>query len=119
MNFATNIPIYIQIVEQFKIYIISGKFKPGERIPSVRELAFNLKVNPNTIQKGLQELENLKIIYTERTNGKFVTTDQNLIKKLKEEYAYSETNKYFSNMLDIGLTKKEIIDLIDKIGDDK
>ena len=78
-EFDNNIPIYVQLVEQIKIYIISGKIKPGERVLSVRDLALEFKVNPNTVQKALVELENLKLIYTERTNGRFVTDDQNLI----------------------------------------
>ena len=85
MNFDNNIPIYIQIVETVKIQIISGILEPGERLLSVREMALQMKVNPNTIQKALQELEELKLIYTERTNGKFITTDEKLIKKYKEE----------------------------------
>ena len=64
-EFDNNIPIYIQLVEQLKISIISGKIKIGERLPSVRELAIQTKVNPNTMQKALVELENLKLIYTE------------------------------------------------------
>ena len=67
MNFDNSIPIYIQIVEKLKIYIISGKLSLGERLSSVRDLALLYKVNPNTIQKALSELEDLKLIYTERT----------------------------------------------------
>ena len=57
-EFDNNIPIYIQLVEQLKIYIISGKIKPGERLPSVRELALTARVNPNTMQKALADDEN-------------------------------------------------------------
>ena len=78
-NFDNERPIYIQLVELIRIEIVSGKFKKGERIPSVRELALMMKVNPNTMQKALNELENQKLIYTERTNGKFVTEDEELI----------------------------------------
>ena len=83
-DFDNNVPIYIQLVEQLKIYIISGKLNPGDRLPSVRDLALQTKVNPNTMQKALGELEDLKLIYTERTNGKFVTNDQKLIDKYKD-----------------------------------
>ena len=74
-EFNNEQPIYIQLVEQLKIKIISGKLPSGERLPSVRELALMTKVNPNTMQKALAELEETGLIYTERTNGKFVTTD--------------------------------------------
>ncbi|MBQ3021048.1 MAG: GntR family transcriptional regulator [Bacilli bacterium] len=117
--FDNNIPIYIQLVDYFKIYIISGKMKPGERISSVRELAIYFKVNPNTMQKALTELENLKLIYTERTNGKFVTKDEKLIKKLKDDYAKTLIEKFYNEMTALSLNKKEIINYINEIGDDE
>ena len=83
-EFDNNVPIYIQLVEQLKIYIISEKIKSGERLPSVRDLALQTKVNPNTMQKALVELEELKLIYTERTNGKYITNDKDLINSYKE-----------------------------------
>lgn len=118
-EFDNNIPIYIQLVEQLKIYIISGKIKPGERLPSVREFALQTKVNPNTMQKALAELEELTLIYTERTNGKFVTTNQDLINKLKYEYASELSNKYFSSMKSVGFNKSEVIEYLKKLGGDK
>ena len=78
-NFDNNIPIYVQIVNYLKTYIIRGVFKSGERLPSVRDLAALFKVNPNTMQKALGELENIKLIYTERTNGKYVTEDKKIL----------------------------------------
>ena len=74
-TFDNNIPIYIQVLEYMKIYLISGVFKCGEKLPSVREFATTFKVNPNTMQKALAELESMNLIYTERTNGKYVTND--------------------------------------------
>ena len=84
-KFDNNTPIYIQLVEQLKIDIISGQLKSGERLPSVRDLALQNKVNPNTMQKALVELEELNLIYTERTNGKYVTEDTKLIEKHKND----------------------------------
>ena len=115
-EFDNNIPIYIQLVEQLKIYIISGKIKPGERLPSVRELALLTKVNPNTMQKALTELEDEKLIFTERTNGKFVTNNEKIIDNLKKEYAKELSNKYFTNMESIGFTKTETINYLKEIG---
>ena len=86
-NFQSDRPIYIQLVEQLELYIISGKIPPGERLPSVRDLALTTKVNPNTMQRALAELEDLKLIYTERTNGKYVTTNTKLITKYREKFA--------------------------------
>ena len=117
--FDNNIPIYIQLVEQLKICIISGKIKPGDRLPSVRDFALQTKVNPNTMQRALVELEELNLIYTERTNGKFVTTDQKLIEKYKKQYAEELTNKYLSSMQDIGYEQQETLDYLKNIGGNK
>lgn len=118
-QFDNNIPIYLQLLEQLKIHIISGKLKPGDRLPSVRELALQAKVNPNTMQKALIELEELNLIYTERTNGKYVTTDPNLIAKYKQDYAKTLSIKYFSNMENIGFTPQETINYLKKLEGDK
>lgn len=118
-EFDNNIPIYIQLVDQLKIYIISGNMKPGDRLPSVRELALQTKVNPNTMQKALAELEDLKLVYTERTNGKYVTKDQNLISQLKLEYANAISKKYLSSMKEIGFTGFEAINHLKKQGGEK
>lgn len=118
-EFDNNIPIYIQLVEQLKIHIISGSLKSGERLPSVRDLALQNKVNPNTMQKALVELEELGLIYTERTNGKFVTDNKKLIEKIKREYAFDIAKKYFNSMREIGIDRNEAIKYLENIGDDK
>ena len=108
-QFDNNIPIYIQLVEQLKIYIISGEFMPGDRLPSVRELALSTKVNPNTMPRALAELENLGLVFTERTSGRYVTKDEELINKFKKEYALEIANKFFLGMEGIGFSKEEAI----------
>ena len=82
-TFDNNIPIYIQLLEYLKIYLISGVFKSGDKLPSVREFATTFKVNPNTMQKALAELESIGLIYTERTNGKYVTNNPKTIEKCR------------------------------------
>lgn len=119
LDFNNNVPIYVQLVEGLKIDIISGKLKPGEKLLSVRELALKMKVNPNTMQKALAELEDQKLIYTQRTNGKFVTEDTKIIKDLKKQYAKDIAKKYFASMMEIGFSKEETIEYITKLGDDK
>ena len=106
--FNNSVPIYLQIVSEIKKQIVSGKLIPGERIPSVRELALTYKVNPNTMQKALIELEENGLIKTERTNGKFVTEDENIINKKKNDYADNLTQNYLSEMISLGITKQEI-----------
>ena len=116
-TFDNNIPIYIQLLEYMKIYLISGVFKSGEKLPSVRDFAATFKVNPNTMQKALSELETMKLIYTERTNGKFVTKDTKLIEKLKDEYAIELARSYFSGMKRIGLGKADSIKYLERMDD--
>ena len=115
-TFDNNIPIYIQLLEYLKIYLISGVFKSGDKLPSVREFAATFKVNPNTMQKALAELEDMKLIYTERTNGKYVTKDEKLIEKLKDEYAVTLAKSYFNGMKKIGLGKADSIKYLEGLG---
>lgn len=115
-NFDNERPIYIQLVEKLKAQIVSGELKQGERIPSVRELALTARVNPNTMQKALVELENNGLIYTERTNGKFVTQDKNIIENVKKELAKEKVNTYLTSMKDIGLTFDDAARYLQELG---
>lgn len=107
--FDNERPIYIQLVEILRKEIVSGKPKVGERLPSVRELALTARVNPNTMQKALVELENEGLVYTERTNGKFVTNDKELIEKIKKELAEEKVNNFLNDMKNIGITYEEAV----------
>lgn len=115
-NFDNNTPIYVQIVEQIKIAIISGNLKPGQRLPSVRDLALESKVNPNTMQKALLELEETGLIYTERTNGKFITEDTALILSFKKKYADELSVNFLRNMQNIGYDSLSALKYIEKFG---
>ena len=114
--FDNERPIYIQLVEMLRKEIVSGKLKAGERLPSVRELALTARVNPNTMQKALVELENEGLVYTERTNGKFVTQDNELIEKIKKELAKEKVNNYLNDMKNIGITYEESITYLQELG---
>lgn len=107
-NFESDRPIYIQLVEKMKIAIISGKYKPGDRLPSVRDFAIEIKANPNTVQRAYSELEEGGLVITQRTNGKFVTEDINLIKKMREKIAKQNLEKFIDNMTQLGFTEDEI-----------
>lgn len=111
-EFDNNRPIYVQLVEQLELYIISGKIPPGERLPSVRDLALLAKVNPNTMQRALTELEDLRLITTERTTGKFVTENTKLLQKYRQKFAQIKTNQYFKDMENLGLQREDIIKFI-------
>ena len=114
--FDNERPIYIQLVEMIRIDIISGKYPKGQKLPSVRELALTMKVNPNTMQKALVELEDEKLIYTERTNGKYVTEDEILIEKIKKQLAQEKVNNYLNSMKNIGISYELAIKYLQELG---
>jgi len=114
--FNNERPIYIQLVEKLRIEILSGKLKCGERLPSVRELALTTKVNPNTMQKALAELEDEGLVYTERTNGKFVTENKALIEKTRKKLAEEKIKDYLKDMNSIGITYEEVIKYLQELG---
>ncbi len=115
-NFDNERPIYVQLVEMIRIDIVSNKFKKGERLPSVRELALTMKVNPNTMQKALVELEEEQLIYTERTNGKFVTDDEKLIEKTKKNLAQEKISNYLNSMNNIGIDYEAAVKYLQEYG---
>ncbi len=117
--FDNERPIYIQLVEKLRLEIVSGKLKQGERLHSVRELALIVRVNPNTMQKALVELENEGLVYTERTNGKFVTTDIKLIEKVKKELAKEKITKYLNDMKNIGISYDDAVTYLQELGGDE
>ena len=117
--FDNERPIYIQLVEMLRKEIVSGKLKPGERLPSVRELALTARVNPNTMQKALAELESEGLVYTERTNGKFVTANNELIEKIKKDLAEEKVNDFLNDMKSIGITYEEAVIYLQELGGNK
>ncbi len=113
-KFSNDKPIFVQIFEQIQSEIVSGKLKEGEKIPSVRQLAEEYKVNPNTVQKSLGLLEDKELVYTDRTNGKFVSHSKNLISENKEIIIENKIKSFFEEMQNLGYSEKEIIKLIKK-----
>ena len=112
MDFKSNLPIYIQIINLIKKNIVSGKIKGGEKLASVRDLSEELKVNPNTIQRAYQELEREDLVYTQRGMGTYITEDEKAIKELKRSMASNMIKLFIDDMKFIGYEKDEIIDLI-------
>lgn len=112
-QFDNDKPIYLQMVELIKTEIISGRLKSGEKIPSVRELAVQAKVNPNTVQKALAELERCGLIYTERTNGKFVTDNKSIIKAYRDDIINEKVESFLKDMIHIGVSEDEIREYLD------
>lgn len=112
-------PIYTQLVERIQMQIVSGKCPPGSRLPSVRDLATEAAVNPNTMQKAYTELERIGLIVTRRTNGRTVTEDTEMIQKIRKNLAQEHLADFIKKMKELGYTKKEVIALLQSIGEDK
>ena len=105
-------PIYIQIIEEIKLKIISGQYECGQQLPAVRALALDYKVNPNTVQRSYSLLEEEGLVYSDSTNGRFVTTNKKLIEKLKEKIAKEKIELFITNMNDLGIDKNIIINYL-------
>ena len=107
-------PIYAQLVERIQMQIVSGGYPPGGRLPSVRELAAEAAVNPNTMQKAFAELERSGLIVTQRTNGRTVTEYEELIKSIRRKLAKEHILFFFSKMKELGFTEEEVYQLVKK-----
>ena len=114
-QFVSGRPIYTQLLEQIRILIISGRYPAGSKLPSVRDLAAESSVNPNTMQRALAELERSGLIYSQRTSGRFVTEDEELVKKMKESIGQEKILTFFHEMEQLGYGVEEIIELIQKL----
>ncbi len=113
-QFSNDAPIYTQLIQQVKVGIVTGAFPPGERLPSVRDLATEAGVNPNTMQRALAELERDGLVYSQRTAGRFVTEDNTMINTAKRSLAQRHVKTFLEAMLRLGFQKEEIIDLIER-----
>ena len=111
-QFSNDAPIYSQLIEQIKVGIVSGAFPPGERLPSVRDLATEAGVNPNTMQRALAELERDGLVYSQRTTGRFVTEDKTMIETAKRSLAERHVKTFLAAMLRLGFQREEIMTLL-------
>lgn len=107
-------PIYAQLVDQLKMRIVTGVYPMGSRMPAVRELAVEAGVNPNTMQRALQELERQGLVYTQRTSGRFVTENSEAILGEKEKLAGAYVNTFLAQMSMLGFGQKEILDILSR-----
>ncbi|MCM3626485.1 GntR family transcriptional regulator [Paenibacillus glycanilyticus] len=118
--FDNNMPIYIQIMNYVKKQIIAGKLNPGDKIESVRDLALELQINPNTIQRTFQELEREGIVETRRGLGRFVTSEESTIMQIKKEMAGELLDRFVQGMKELGFEKDDIIAIVkDAVKDGK
>ena len=111
-QFATDRPIYTQLVEQIQLKILAGEYEPGGRLPSIRDLSTEAAVNPNTLQRAFLELEQKGLVYTVRTAGKFISEDQEKIAALRQEYAREAVTAFSNQMQSLGYEPKEVVQLV-------
>ncbi|OBZ14320.1 GntR family transcriptional regulator [Bacillus sp. FJAT-27264] len=109
IEFDNNLPIYIQIMNYIKGEIVTGKLKPGDKIPSVRELASDLQINPNTVQRTFQELERETIVETRRGMGRYVTSEEGRIMTIKKEMAKDVLDRFIRGMRELGFQGDDIV----------
>ena len=109
-----NMPIYMQIMNNIREAIASGELLPGMRVSSVRDLASEFEVNPNTMQRALNELEREGLLVSERTSGRFVTKNSSLISELKEKLAMEAADRFRKEMTVLGYNDNDIMDFFRK-----
>ena len=115
-NFNDNAPIYLQIVNTLKRNIASGAYPPGSRLPSVRDLALEAGVNPNTMQRALSELERSGLVNSQRTAGRFITEDAGALLDLRKSMSEEIVSEFIARLRGLGMSDEQILDTVrDKI----
>lgn len=108
-SFKEDRPIYSQLVELIKLGIISGEWKPGDKLPSVRDLAETAGVNPNTMQRALADLEKEGLVYSKRTSGRFITEDNSMIDSVRNAIAAENINNFIESMKKLSFTPEQTL----------
>ncbi len=108
-------PIYLQLMERIQMDIVAGRYHAGDKLPSVRDLALEAAVNPNTMQKALSELERSGLVYSQRTSGRFITEDESMIRKMKRELAHGHIIEFIEKMRQLGFSESDTIALIQDV----
>ena len=111
-EFQDHLPIYAQLMDTLKRRIITGRYLPGEKLPSVRELAAEAGINPNTVQRAFSELEREGLIYTQRATGKYVTENADEISSARQALAKTQIAEFLSNMQSLGYSVGDVIVLL-------
>ena len=107
-------PVYLQLIEQLELAIITGQLGPGARVPPVRELAAEAGVNPNTMQRALADMEREGLMYTNRTTERYVTEDKEMIQKIREQIAGDRITEFLVGMSQLGFSEQEVYNLLKK-----
>jgi GntR family transcriptional regulator len=112
IEFDPNTPIYLQLMQLIRQAAAAGQLLPGGKVPSVRELAVEYAVNPNTVQKALAELEREGLLVTERTAGRRITDDVEKINQLRAELAQQQIDHFAGQMLALGFEREQLLELL-------
>lgn len=113
-EFTNDRPIYLQLMEQMTLRVTNGTYKPGEKVPSVREIATEAGVNPNTVQRAFAELERNGVLVSQRTTGRFITEDGDSLLKLKSQLAKEQIRNFLECMNKLGFSAKEAVRMINE-----
>ena len=111
-KFSGDRPVYQQIMENIRGAVLRGELPPGGRVPSVRELAMQAQVNPNTMQRALTELERDGLVYSQRTSGRYVTEDRAAIAESRHGLAADRVRSFLTDMGRLGFEKEELLSLL-------
>lgn len=114
-QFSTDKPIFQQIVDIISTDIICGKYKPGEKLETVRDLAIQAGVNPNTMQRALTELENTGLVYTKRGSGRFINENSEFTKKVTDNVLKEKVHEFLQSMRSLGLTDEQIMAAVEAV----
>ncbi|NLL42526.1 MAG: GntR family transcriptional regulator [Firmicutes bacterium] len=112
IDFSTSIPIYLQIIEEFKRQIVTGELRPGDKIPSQRDLATQIKVNANTVQRAYREMETMGLVETLRGQGTFVSQNQGLVEETRIEMVTNLVDEFVRAVQALGLSREAALDLV-------
>lgn len=111
-NFKNGIPIYLQIIDEMSISIASGEYQPGDKLPSVRDFAMEIGVNPNTLQRAFSIMEQKGIVHVDRTNGRYVTDDESVLLELRKNLAKRYIEELLGRLRKMKMSDEDILDAI-------
>lgn len=114
-KFSSDKPVYLQISDRIVKKVLSGEYKAGEQIPSVRQIALEAAVNPNTVQHAFAELENEGLIISKGTLGRFVTEDEQIVASCRRKMAEQLVREFSKNMKELSITKEQAINMIEEV----
>lgn len=118
-NLKSDRPIYSQLIEEIELMIVSGIYPAGSKLPSVRDMAGEASVNPNTMQRALSQLEGDGLLFSQRTSGRFVTEDVEKIMQTKNSLAMCLINEFIANMSNLGYNRQQTISLIESVAEEE